>query len=336
MNDYIPMMEENQTNILPVHVLQTLQLLETTFASLASSPTTSNTNTSTTNHYKSYTNKSTFGNREENTTRLNTQSGGQYKKKPTNPVPPDTTPEKWGATQKFKTTQMVTKEGVEKDINTIRVLLNKLSNKNFTTQKDLILQEISMIDIDKIEDLQKIAQFIFQIASTNKFYAELYADLYVELIERFDIFTKILDEFILNYKDTIQHIDYIDPNVDYDKYCVYTKQNDQRKATAAFLIMLMKKGIVSHDTILGILSHFLNVLLEYIKQPNRTNEVDEITENVFVFVSLGKAELLNTELWKTDTFPTIQLFSKMKATGENKSLSNRAIFKFLDIVDSLK
>ena len=193
-----------------------------------------------------------------------------------------------------------------------------------------------MVDVNKIEDLQKIAQFIFQIASTNKFYADLYADLYVELIQRFDIFTKILDEFILNYKDTIQHIDYIDPNVDYDKYCVYTKQNDQRKATASFLIMLMKKNIVSYDTILGILSHFLKVLFEYIKESNRTNEVDEITENVFVFVSLGKPELSNMELWKTEIFPSIQLFSKMKATGENKSLSNRAIFKFLDIVDSLQ
>jgi hypothetical protein len=32
------------------------------------------------------------------------------------------------------------------------------------------------------ESLYKIAQFIFDIASANKFYSELYADLYLEFI----------------------------------------------------------------------------------------------------------------------------------------------------------
>ena len=119
-------------HVLPDNVLQTLQLLETTFATLSSA-----TNVGS-NQYKTYTNKSTFGNRDDNVIRPTFQMGGQYKKKSNHIVTPDTTPEKWGATQKFKTTQITTKEGVEKDINTIRVLLNKLSNKNFTIQKDLI------------------------------------------------------------------------------------------------------------------------------------------------------------------------------------------------------
>jgi hypothetical protein len=227
-----------------------------------------------------------------------------------------------------------------KDINGIRVLLNKISDKTYDANKDAILNNISVF-IDKnresdtyLVDLERIAQSLFDIASTNKFYSRLYADLYKELAERFDIFRTILDAFIANYKSTIDVIKYVNPDVNYDEYCNYTKTNDKRKATASFVVMLMQRKVLRVDCVIDIICHFLDVSCKYMEEEHRTNEVDEITENIFVFVSLGKADFAAAEEWDTKIVPTIRRISKFK-TGDKPSLSNRVIFKYMDIADSM-
>ena len=93
----------------------------------------------------------------------------------------------------FLPTKMDIKEGIEKDMNNIRTSLNKISIKNYDIQKDIIISLLIQFLTDDIEhqiSLKKIAQFIFDIASTNKFYSALYVDLYLELINKSSILKK--------------------------------------------------------------------------------------------------------------------------------------------------
>ena len=111
--------------------------------------------------------------------------------------------------------------------------LNKISNKSYETHRDLILtlveNLIPSVDPDNMAEdeqinsiavinLQRVAQFIFDIASTNKFYGEIYADLYKELVLKFEIFKTILLEFVSTYNETIKTIHYVDSNENYDAF----------------------------------------------------------------------------------------------------------------------
>ena len=154
--------------------------------------------------------------------------------------------EQWEKIKAFKSTQIQQKEGIEKLINDVRVCLNKISNKNYETHRDTIIQYIKEIIENNETDTElfKIKKSIFEIASTNKFYSELYALLYKDLINTFDCFEENIEPFINEYIDSIQNINYVDPKVDYDKYCEYNKENDKRKAMSAYIVNLSKNNIV--------------------------------------------------------------------------------------------
>ncbi len=241
----------------------------------------------------------------------------------------------WEGAGSFKPTQIKSKEGIEKNIDEFRILLNKISSKNYETQKESIISKMeAILSLDSTEDPQKIAGIIFDIASTNKFYSELYADLYVELIGKFSIFSELLDGFIQKYTDTLYKIHYVDHNVDYDGFCNYTKTNDLRKAMASFIINLMKKGVLEKQHIQSLITDIQKLLSKYMAEDDRTNEVDEIIENMFLFITMSKKELENGEEWGNNILPFVRTISKMKSK-EQKSLSSRAIFKCMDILDKL-
>ena len=92
----------------------------------------------------------------------------------------------------FKVTVMEVKEGLEKDINDIRKAMNMIS-KNFETQKEIIISFVIGIVDDK-DSLVKISTFIFDIASSNMFYGDIYADLYVYFIVESSLFKDVLQD----------------------------------------------------------------------------------------------------------------------------------------------
>ena len=187
---------------------------------------------------------------------------------------------------------------------------------------------------NKKEEIEKLTQAIFDIVSTNKFFSEIYANLYNELINQFDVFKEIFIQYIKTYKESIEHIYYIDPNKDYDGYCLYTKKNDNRKAMTLFIFNMYKNKVLEEGIIIDLLYYFLNKSLEYIDTVNRTNELEEITENIFVITSNIHGLMDNNDEWKTNILPMIINISQMKFK-EHKSLSNRVVFKYMDIIDSL-
>jgi hypothetical protein len=239
----------------------------------------------------------------------------------------------------FTPTKIQTKEGIEKHINDFRILLNKISSKNYEIQRDLIftkLDEILLINEDNSNaDLEKVAATIFDIASANKFYSDLYADLYVELINKFEIFDDILGGLLDKYYESLKNIHYVDHNVDYDGFCNYTKTNDLRKAMASFIINLMIKGAVEKVKVLNLILSIQTLLESYIDTENRLNEVDEIIENLFLLLTQSKSTLNTEEKWLSNILPFLNNISKFKSK-DCKSLSSRAVFKCMDILDNLK
>lgn len=240
----------------------------------------------------------------------------------------------------FKATKIEIKEGTEKQISEIRTALNKLSNKNVDTQKNVIIQLIHQTINESKEtddDLNKIAKIIFDIASSNKFYSDIYAELYKELISEFSVFNDKLDNLIDNYKESLNNICAVDPNVDYDGYCKYTKTNDLRKAMITFIVNLTKKNVINHEMVLNLILYLFDIVSQKAQEPNKTNEVEEITENVFIIITQSSSLLNTSEVWDNQVIPKINEFSKIRKTNPELyiSMTNRAGFKYMDMVDKL-
>jgi hypothetical protein len=246
--------------------------------------------------------------------------------------------ETWATQPKFKSTKLdMPKEGVDKNITFIRSALNKISGKTYDVQRAAIFE--SMTEFAESEDaadgMRKIALAVFEVASNNKFFSELYAQLYGSFVNTFPVFLVVLDDFVMSYKSTIENIVYINPDVDYDGFCVYTKSNDRRKATASFIIMLMNSDVLESARVADIVTHFQQVFETNIEIVGKTDEIDEIAETVFVFLSLGKQRLGALPCWLESIIPSVERVSKMKV-ADHASLTQRSVFKFMDIVAAIK
>jgi hypothetical protein len=81
----------------------------------------------------------------------------------------------------------------------------------------------------------------------------------------------------------------------------------------------------------------INTVFKYAAEENSTNEVEEITENLYILMNQSDSELNHYSIWSDDIIPKIHQLSKLRKTEGAKypSMSNRASFKYMDILDAL-
>lgn len=223
----------------------------------------------------------------------------------------------------------------EKERDFIRISLNKISDKNYLSQKDIIFQHLLYFEQDKNE-MEKIANIILETASSNKFYSELYANLYKELVTKYSIFLDLLLSMVYTFNDTLDTIRIIDANVNYDGFCECIKENEKRRSVSSFLMMLCKQKVIAKKLIIHIIKNFQKIMMENMEKENKTPYVEEIAEILFIFISIGHKDNLFSKKtsWIESIVPIVFSISKMK-NGHYPSLSSRTIFKHLDLVDIL-
>lgn len=233
----------------------------------------------------------------------------------------------WQHVRDFKPTVVIEKNNKTNDI---RVALNKLSTKNYDTTSEFIIEKIK--ELDGEENREAIVPVIIDIFSTNKMFSALYAKFYKRLIEAFpEMFQPTLESLTQKFVDSLQTIRYVDQNGDYDEFCKYNKENDRRKATAIFIIHLSQIGLIPTDKILFMTQSLVALVHTYIKEENRTNEVEEITENIFLLLTTNEEML---KMVSGELRADITTISMMKIK-EWPSISSRTIFKYVDIVERL-
>jgi len=242
--------------------------------------------------------------------------------------------EKWEMISAIKPNVMkISKEGFEKQLSDLRSALNKLSTKTYDTLKTKIIEQVKEImDEAMVENVQKIVEFIFDTAISNKFYSELYSQLYKELIDLFGVFKDVIEPFLKQYMDSIHTICIVDQNEDYDGFCENNKKNEKRKATTVFMGNLLKNQVITETVIMDMIMAMQDLSEKYIDEENRKTEVEEITENLFLLITSSPVSLKTEDLWKAKIEPDIRRFAAYKAK-DKASLSNRVVFKYMDIVE---
>lgn len=229
----------------------------------------------------------------------------------------------------FKATVLDKKEGTT--FGDIKAFLNKMSAKTYTMNRDAILAIIQS-NSDSEHALYSIANYIFEIASTNKFYSEMYATLYAELIQEYGVFKDILLKYIDTYSETFQTIKYVDQSKNYDEFCLYNKKNDMRKATTLFIVNLTIKGVLSKETLIELFDKIMKLVLDVVEKEGVVNEVDEMTENIALIVvgNVGAKHIFAD----TPQMDLIKMVAGWKSK-DKKSLSSRAVFKFMDMLAAM-
>lgn len=239
-------------------------------------------------------------------------------------------------TSSFQTTKINEKVGIDAQIDTIRNYLNKLTEKNYFDISDKIVDIINKLrneEHNSQNDIYRFSSVIFDIASTNKFYSKIYADLYALLCSKYNSFKLAFEKNFNNFVDLFNTIEYVDPTIDYNKFCEINKINDKRKALASFYLNLMNNNIITSLQIMQITRNILFKINDFIVQENKKTEVDELTETISI---LYKKDIYKND--KGDNYEKIEgltineIIEKIvKNNKDYKSLSKKSLFKFMDL-----
>lgn len=250
--------------------------------------------------------------------------------------------EEWESIRTFQSTKIEHKTGIDGEIDNIRLLLNKLTDKTFFDIREKIIERLNntCLEFANEDDCSKIGKYIYELCSSNKFYSKIFSDLFAELCDKYTWLMQIFDEKYNNIMSRYSDIIYIDSEKDYDGFCDMNKNNDKRRSVTAFLMNLANNGFIEKKGVVKILRNLLEMVNNMIDVAEKRSEVDELTENIAI---LYNKDMIAEVVDKTDDLEvfyinghtimeTINSLANTKSK-DHKSLSNKAIFKYMDLIE---
>jgi len=240
-----------------------------------------------------------------------------------------------GKVVEFKQKEVVVKTDYEKIMINIRASLNKLSSKNYDTQTELLrsyLDELSSLNDESY--FMECSNYLFDVASKNKFYSEMYANLYVELSKLYPIFEERKEQFIIDCIEGLDTITYIDETQDYEGFCKNNKQNDIRRSMNTFLIHLYKKKQCNIQCILKMTTAIFDKIEVNKNTASQVHVIEELTENLYIFISELICEFKQHTSWDI-ILNNLTEYTNIKVS-DYPGLTTRIKFKFMDMMDIVK
>ena len=247
-------------------------------------------------------------------------------------------------TTAFKTIKII-HNMEDANIDAIRSVFNKISDKSYMDCRTKIVETIEYIISNKPEDLARVTDVVFDIASNNRYCSKLYSDMFSELVTLFSPIRKAFDLEVVsrNYIGLFEGIEDVDPAVDYQKFVDLNTTSEKRKSLSNFIVHLMNNLIIPKEAIFNLLCELIQRLGQAISDAAKIKEVDELTENITVL--LGDLHVLrakNAEKHVSDpkdpansvtVMEFVQVLSQCKPR-QFPGLTNKSIFKFMDVMDN--
>ena len=182
-------------------------------------------------------------------------------------------------------------------------------------------------------ELVKIGESIFLIGSSNNFFSSLYSKLYKDLISKFPFMKAICMKNFDSFTFLFENIEYIKAEEDYDKFCEINKNNKKRRALSQFFINLMLLDIISINLMIKLINTLIKKQESHLENKSDKNIVNEISENIFILITLGQLSLKTNEKWDSIYNYSVKI-ANLKANAF-PGLSNKTIFKFMDIIETI-
>lgn len=244
--------------------------------------------------------------------------------------------------QRLATTEK-NREGIERHILAVRSYLNKLTDKTYGEMILNIEEEISHIkkihnsvDTENIEHMSKVASHIFEIASMNKFYSQVYARLYKEIIQTHPVFASILIKKHSDFVEGCKNTNYINPDVNYDGFCKYNLDVEKKQATACFIAYLMNMELLEPRSVVMLLDKILEHIYSVLKDKECRRVVEDMVEMLFAMFSVCNLEMLmSVENYERDVRDRVKEMCGMKPKSFD-GLTNKTLFRCMDILELIK
>jgi len=242
-------------------------------------------------------------------------------------------------------------ESKEAIVQRILVCLNKISKANFDTQLAEIRKALQEMDSgDREAGLAEVLTVCTRVQTMVPMYADLWFRLATEPETREEeeedahadegakptylpcreVFEQRLDVFQASFSDIV----YVDPEKDNDGFCLYTKKNTQRRAMTVFLTELVKKGLVSWEIYLDCVEFMVGKVVGWVQNvsENRRNELEEVSENLFLTLSANAVPEEEEEAARWEKVWEQVATLSQTVVRDFPNMTSRSKFKYQDLI----
>ena len=245
----------------------------------------------------------------------------------------------WEIVRNFQTTERKQKEGIDLHIDNIKRELNKMIKDNYDLVKDNIIEILENVLDEKVMDentqnnIDVLSSTIFKTASSNRFYSEVYAHLYKDLMLKYqnDYFKSYLLVAVEKYIDEFNNLsstNYSIADDDYDALCELNKRVEEKKSFTAFITNLYKNGAMSDNKFALIVNNIVSNIQKYCSQEDTLLCIEQLVDNLSILVAEIKDEMGGAKWGELSNF--IEEMSE-SSKGDFATMSNKVIFKFMDM-----
>ena len=204
----------------------------------------------------------------------------------------------------------------------LRSIMNKVTPKKKREIIKIILSELNHINGS---EKQLSLQLILDICSKNQFYTEMYASIFIEIMCVHTELEILLEKHIRDIvKETTEFV-VVDPDSDYDLFCRYNKERDERRAFVSFFIAIMANDCTDNTLFRNVFTECIDTLRLKINK----DALGEFVEYIHIMMETQSEYILQFKDIKE------MLVSYIEEEEKVKSLSMRFRFKLLDMKEKI-
>jgi hypothetical protein len=241
----------------------------------------------------------------------------------------------WASIRSFNKTVVIEEKRSENEvvISEIKKQLNKLTNDNYDVVCDKIFEILYNHDVND-KCMEEINEIIFGISSGNAFFANVYARFMKDMIDKYESMRQVFNKQLNDVMCKFNTVRCGNPNENYDEFCQINKENDARRALVGFFVQLCIIDIVPADKIVDIFYELYKIVDKERTTKASMNKIEEVVATIFNLVS-GSLSFLKDHSKYPDIVEKVTAISNIDKKS-NSGLSNKAIFKMLDLVDIIE
>lgn len=235
----------------------------------------------------------------------------------------------WETIRNFQKTELIKSEGIQIEIDSIRALINKITEKTYDPVVAKLIEKIDSFDdsITQSEDINKIGLVILNMATSNRFNSKVYAKLCSCLSNKYEFMKNIINIALTDFMKLFDSIEAVDPNENYDKFCELNIINDNRRAMSLFLCNLYHNDFIEFNLISNILHELINRINNTKHELSHKMENDEIIESISIMASNCPIDNIKS----IDNFENYVNEICQLNIKENLGISSKTKFKHMDI-----
>lgn len=236
----------------------------------------------------------------------------------------------------FNVTVIKKNIGIEKEIDNLRILLNKLTEssfKNITQEIKTILNRIVENFDEKL--FEKVANSMYEIFISNIIFSNIYTLLIKELDQYLFIQQHInhnLLIFPIYFQEEKVKNNLV--NLNFDEISNDNKKFDKKKGEAQLFTNLLKDNIINKNDFIIVLEDLMDLFFELTNISDKISLLDKLADILFIIIK-DSYFYLKKENYYTEIESNVNYISNMK-NKSRPSISNKTIFKFMDLRDLIK